>query len=383
MKKKLGLYIHIPFCEKKCKYCDFLSFKSDTIYHTEYVKKLILEIRARSKFYQDYKVNTIFIGGGTPSVLSGLSILNIMSAIYENFVVDAKAEISIEANPGNLDLEKLEYYKEAGINRISIGLQSTDNKELKLLGRIHTYEDFLNTYQIVRKQGFDNVNIDLMSALPAQTFSSLKASLKKVVMLKPEHISVYTLKLEEGTPFHTYFSSKEGKKYLVSEELDRQMYEFTNEFLYKNSYNRYEISNYAKKDKECKHNITYWKCNEFLGCGLGASSICMDRSFNTEENFIKYLDLDFDKDLNPLYKNIEVLDEKRKMEDFMIFGLRMIKGVSSSEFFERFAKNMFAMYNDVIDKHIKNGLLEYKNSYLRLTNKGIDLSNIVLEDFLF
>lgn len=382
MRKKLGLYIHIPFCEKKCKYCDFLSFPSEKSTYKEYTLQLVNEIRARSPYYKDYQIDTIFIGGGTPSILDGMEILNIMSSVYENFIVEASAEVSIECNPGSLDIDKLAAYKQAGINRISLGLQSTDNKELKLLGRIHTYEDFLDSYEKVRQAGFDNVNIDLMSALPTQTLSSLKSSLKKLVMLKPEHISVYSLKLEENTPFYNYFTTDSGKKYLPSEEVDRAMYDFTNEYLAKNSYNRYEISNYAKKGKECKHNVRYWTGKEFLGIGLGAASISMDRSFHVVRDFNTYMKADFKKDLTFLYEEVEELSQTRKMEDFMIFGLRLTKGIFVGDFFEKFSLNVFDVYGNVIKKHMNDGLLEYKNSYLRLTSRGIDLSNLVLKDFL-
>lgn len=383
MKKKLELYIHIPFCIKKCKYCDFLSGPSDEETKQAYVKQLIKEIRAQSKYYKDYQVSTIFIGGGTPSVLSGSGICDIMSAIYENFIVEASAEISIECNPGSVDAEKLGYYKQSGINRISIGLQSADNKELKLLGRIHTYEEFLDTYQKVRECGFDNVNIDLMSAIPAQSFSSYKTTLKKVVMLKPEHISAYSLILEEGTPFYEYFSTKEGKKHLPTEEVDRQMYKFTKEYLAKNGYERYEISNYAKKGRECRHNIGYWTGVEYLGLGLGASSMAMDRRFHVERDMKKYLNMDFSKDLMGLYQDLEELSEIDKMEEFMFLGLRLTKGVSSSEFFGKFGLNMFKVFEKTIERNTLLKFLEYKQPYLYLTDRGLDLSNRIMSEFLF
>ncbi len=383
MKKKLELYIHIPFCAKKCNYCDFLSGKMDASIWKAYVEQLIKEIRVQGQFYRDYQVSSIFIGGGTPSILSGAQICDIMSVIYENFIVEASSENTIECNPGSLDIDKLGYYKQSGINRISLGLQSTDNRELKLLGRIHTYEDFLDTYQMVREVGFNNVNIDLMSAIPTQSFKSYKSTLKKIVMLKPEHISAYSLILEEGTPFYKYFSSKDGKKYLPSEELDRKMYKFTKEYLAQNSYERYEISNYAKKDKECKHNIGYWTGVEYLGFGLGASSMVMDRRFHVERDFDKYMKIDFEKDLSALYSDIEELDEFKKMEEFMFLGLRLTKGISSSEFYQKFGINLFKIFEKAIEKNLMLNFLEYKKPYLYLTDLGIDLSNRVMSDFLF
>ena len=383
MKKRLELYVHIPFCTQKCKYCDFLSGTASEESHQAYVEQLIKEIRAQGEYYRDYQISTIFIGGGTPSILKGAQICDIMSAIYENFVVEASAEITIECNPGSINQDKLGYYKQSGINRISLGLQSTNDKELKLLGRIHTYDDFLESYQQVREEGFDNVNIDLMNAIPAQSFESFKTGLKKVVMLKPEHISVYSLIIEEGTVFHKYFSTKEGKKHLPSEELDRQMYKFAKEYLAKNGYERYEISNYAKDGKECRHNVGYWTGEEYLGLGLGASGMVMDRRFNVEKDLNTYLSLDFSRDLTPLYQNVSELSEFDKMEEFMILGLRLTKGVSGSEFYKKFGHNMFSVFEKAINKNMLLKLLNYRQPNLFLTEKGLDLSNRVMSDFLF
>lgn len=382
MKKKLELYIHIPFCVKKCKYCDFLSAPASASEHKDYVEQLVREIRAQGEFYKEYYVSTVFIGGGTPSILRGSHISNIMSAVYENFLVEASAEISIECNPGSLSADKLGYYKQSGINRISLGLQSTDDRELRLLGRMHSYDDFLDSYQKVREAGFDNVNIDLMSAIPGQTMQSWKTTLKKVVMLKPEHISAYSLILEEGTPFHAFFSTEMGKKHLPGEETDRQMYRFTKEYLAQHGYTRYEISNYAKKGRECRHNIGYWTGVEYLGLGLGASSMLMGRRFHVEKDLSAYMKINFTKDLTPLYQEVEELSEKARMEEFMFLGLRLTKGVSGSEFYEKFGVNMFKVFEKAINRNLLLKFLEYKQPYLYLTEAGFDLSNRIMSEFL-
>ena len=382
MRKKLELYIHIPFCDTKCLYCDFLSFSTSEELHKAYVDKLVEEIRAQSPNYTDYQISSIFIGGGTPSHIKAVYIANIMSALYECFVVEAAAEITIECNPGTVDIDKLLLYKQSGINRISLGLQSTVDKELKQLGRIHTYADFLHSYEKVRESGFKNVNIDLMSALPWQTLDSWKSTLKKVIMLKPEHISAYSLIIEKGTEFDKIYNNPEGRKFLPSEEVERAMYHSTEEILQSHGYERYEISNYAKPGYESQHNIGYWTGKEYLGFGIGASSFVYGRRFHVEEDIKKYMKIDMKRDLMPLYQDIHELSREDKMEEFMFLGLRLIKGVSSEEFFERFDTGILDVYGTVIEKNIELGLLEYDEPYIRLSKKGLDLSNRVMGDFL-
>jgi len=380
--KKIELYIHIPFCAKKCRYCDFLSFAADEEVQADYIEQLINEIRAQGSQYADYTVTSIFIGGGTPSILKGVRIISIMSAIYEAWKVDAKAEISIECNPGTLDREKLEAYKAADVNRISLGLQSTENKELASLGRIHTYEQFLESYELVRQVGFDNVNIDLMSALPGQTVESWKSTLKKIAMLRPEHISAYSLIIEEGTPFYDLNQTEAFRKSLPDEDAEREMYYETEKILLKNGFERYEISNYAKPGRECIHNIGYWTGVPYIGMGLGASSYIMNRRFHVERDLKQYLAIDMKKDITPLYQDIEHLSFKALMSEFMILGLRMIKGVSGAEFTERFGRNMFDVFSEEIRKNISLKLLEQDGSQLKLTSKGLDVANRVMADFV-
>ena len=382
MRKQLELYVHIPFCEKKCLYCDFLSFSAEEDLHKVYVDKLIEEIRVQAKNYSDYQISSIFIGGGTPSVIKAVYISNIMSAIYEAFIVESLAEVSIECNPGTVDIDKLLVYKQSGINRISVGLQSSVDKELQHLGRVHTYADFLYSYEKIRESGYKNVNIDLMSALPWQTLDSWKSTLKKVVMLKPEHISAYSLIIEEGTEFSKIYGSPEGRKFLPTEEVERDMYHSTIDILKNYGYERYEISNYAKPGYESKHNIGYWTGEEYLGFGIGASSYVYGRRFHVEKDIKKYLDINMKRDIMPLYQNIHELSTKEKMEEFMFLGLRLTKGVLVTDFYDRFGMELIDVFEKPIQKNISFGLLKYENLYLRLTDKGLDLSNRVMGDFL-
>jgi putative coproporphyrinogen dehydrogenase len=382
MRKKLELYVHIPFCEKKCLYCDFLSFSAEDDLHKAYVDKLIEEIRVQAKNYSDYQISSIFIGGGTPSVIKAVYISNIMSAIYEAFIVESLAEVTIECNPGTVDIDKLLVYKQSGINRISVGLQSSVDKELQHLGRVHTYADFLYSYEKIRESGYKNVNIDLMSALPWQTLDSWKSTLKKVVMLKPEHISAYSLIIEEGTEFSKIYGSPEGRKFLPTEEVEREMYHSTIDILKNYGYERYEISNYAKPGYESKHNIGYWTGEEYLGFGIGASSYVYGRRFHVEKDIKKYLDINMKRDIMPLYQNIHELSTKEKMEEFMFLGLRLTKGVLVTDFYDRFGMELIDVFEKPIQKNISFGLLKYENLYLRLTDKGLDLSNRVMGDFL-
>ena len=382
MRKKLELYVHIPFCEKKCLYCDFLSFSAEDDLHKAYVDKLIEEIRVQAKNYSDYQISSIFIGGGTPSVIKAVYISNIMSAIYEAFIVESLAEVTIECNPGTVDIDKLLVYKQSGINRISVGLQSSVDKELQHLGRVHNYADFLYSYEKIRESGYKNVNIDLMSALPWQTLDSWKSTLKKVVMLKPEHISAYSLIIEEGTEFSKIYGSPEGRKFLPTEEVERDMYHSTIDILKNYGYERYEISNYAKPGYESKHNIGYWTGEEYLGFGIGASSYVYGRRFHVEKDIKKYLDINMKRDIMPLYQNIHELSTKEKMEEFMFLGLRITKGVLVTDFYDRFGMELIDVFEKPIQKNISFGLLKYENLYLRLTDKGLDLSNRVMGDFL-
>lgn len=382
MRRPLELYIHIPFCVRKCEYCDFLSQAAPEMVHHGYVEQLIEEIRCQSAYYQGYGVISVFLGGGTPSILKAEEIQAVMTAVHQCFDLEPGAEVTIEANPGTVTAEKLNIYRQCGINRISIGLQSADDKELKALGRIHTYDEFLKTYERVRIAGFTNVNVDLMSALPGQTIKSWKSTLKKTAMLKPEHISAYSLILEEGTPFYEKYA--DHPELLPDEDTEREMYYMTKAFLQEQGYERYEISNYARPGYECRHNMGYWTGTEYLGLGLGASSYIQGFRFHNEADLKTYQRIRMtaeDAD-EKLHQDIVKLSDKEKMEEFMFLGLRMTKGVSGCEFLERFGLNMWNVYGEVLRKLEANHLIIVENPYVRLSEFGIDISNYVLSEFL-
>lgn len=381
--KELELYVHIPFCVKKCFYCDFLSMPVDESIRRHYVCKLIEEIEYKSEKYKEYEVSSLFFGGGTPSILSETQIAEIMKALQKNFSIKSDAEITIECNPGTLTGQKLSAYKQCGINRISMGLQSGNNQELNMLGRIHTYEEFLQNYDLVRKIGFDNVNVDLMSALPGQTVSDWEDTLRKVLKLRPEHISAYSLIIEEGTPFYQTYEKdelrrQEGERpqYLPSEETERAMYEVTRSILAQKGYERYEISNYAKKGMECKHNIGYWTRKNYLGLGLGSASLVENVRFSNSSDLKEYLNGKFE----PQEK--EVLTRKEQMEEFAFLGLRMMEGISRRRFEETFGVAIEAVYGEVIHKMTELGLLTQQAGHIMLTEDGISVSNYVMSEFL-
>ena len=378
-KRELELYIHIPFCARKCAYCDFLSFAAPERSYREYVEKLIEEMYGQSTAYRDYAVTSIFVGGGTPSVLPPELVEALFVAVYDCFAVSADAEITIEANPGTLTMEKLETYLNCGINRLSLGLQSADGEELRTLGRIHSYDDFLKSYQRARQAGFTNINVDLMSALPGQTMQSWKNTLRKVMMLKPEHISAYSLIIEAGTPFYERYH--ENPEAFPDEETDREMYHLTKELMAAQGYERYEISNYARPGYECRHNIGYWTGAEYLGLGLGASSCTHGFRYHNVTDLEEYLSLDL-REPGAAAREIQELTPEEKMEEFMFLGLRLTKGVSGSEFLERFGKNMWNVYGEVFEKLSRQGLILEEPPMVRLTELGIDVSNQVLCEFL-
>ena len=293
-KKELELYIHIPFCVKKCAYCDFLSGPQDEETIEQYVVSLLDEIPAhgaKKEFVSSHGVTSIFLGGGTPSILNASQIQRIFATLKTSFKISQETEITIEANPGTVTREKLETYRTCGINRISFGLQSVNNDEPKLLGRIHTYEEFLESFRLAREYGFDNINVDLISAIPKQTVASWEETLQKVIALQPEHISAYSLIVEEGTPFaKIYGEDCPGERDLPSEEEERAIYYRTEELLNTAGYHRYEISNYAKVGKECKHNLGYWERKEYLGIGLGAASLIGNTRYSNTTDLTYYIE---------------------------------------------------------------------------------------------
>lgn len=374
--RELELYIHIPFCVKKCAYCDFLSGAASEERKHAYYKALLQEIRACGD-YGEYLVTSVFFGGGTPSILPGEWIGTILSELKQHFPFQEEAEITIEANPGTLDREKLVSYRAAGVNRISLGCQSADDRELQLLGRIHTWEDVLESYRLVREAGFENVNLDLMSALPGQTVESWKDTLQKVIALGPEHISAYSLIIEEGTPFY----DMQDKLMLPKEEDERQMYADTARILLEHGYEQYEISNYAKAGKRCRHNIGYWIGREYLGLGLGASSYLQHTRFHNVEDMDTYLE--YSAQPKRIRADIHELSVQEEMEEYMILGLRMTEGVSRQGFRERFRKNMEEVYGDVLKTYTETGHLILTDHMVRFSEKGVSVSNRILAEFLF
>lgn len=387
--RDLELYIHIPFCVRKCLYCDFLSFAAPERMYREYVDRLIEEICGQSVCFQGSCVTSIFLGGGTPSILPGEMIQEVMEAVRGCFLVAEDAEITIEANPGTLTERNLAIYQACGINRISLGLQSADDGELKRLGRIHTYDSFLKSFQRARQAGFDNINVDLMSALPGQSVQSWKSTLRKVLMLRPEHISAYSLIIEEGTPFFDWYGTDDGEERasgagmpkLPDEDSEREMYHLTKQILAEYGYKRYEISNYAKPGFECRHNVGYWTGVEYLGLGLGAASYIGDHRFHNVTDLQEYLSLDFSVP-GAAARDIQELTKKDKMEEFMFLGLRLMRGVSGSDFLTRFGQNMWSVYGAVLPRLQEQGLIEAELPQIRLTELGIDVSNRVLSEFL-
>lgn len=450
-KNELGIYIHIPFCVHKCIYCDFLSSPADVHTRKQYVRALINEIyltregkcankliknvlhgdntsyedmeeQAVNGLTSDYAlydtvcmadyektimqedisgcvddiksenwhiVTSIFIGGGTPSAIDAEDISDILDAVRNNYNVSDKAEITIECNPGTMDKKKAAIYRKAGINRISFGLQSTDNNELRMLGRIHTYEQFMESYKIAREAGFDNINIDLMSALPGQTMESFKAVLEKALSLGAEHISVYSLIVEEGTRLSDNIDSFPP---IPSDDEDRQMYYMTKEMLSSYGYEQYEISNYAQKGYECKHNLKYWERCDYLGFGIGAASLYSGRRYTNISDIGRYMDVlaeitnaldkSYVNELLQIRTDMEELSKEDEMSEYMFLGLRKTKGIDITDFKEEFGTDIKDIFGEAIEDNIARGLLIHDGNCLYLSKRGIDISNTVMSDFI-
>ena len=386
-KKELELYIHIPFCVKKCDYCDFLSFSADEQTQRSYVAALQKELVFYGAKYKGRRITTIFIGGGTPSWLREESMQAVMETVYQNFAVDGDAEITIECNPGTVTEHKFEVYRKIGINRLSIGLQSAHNDELKILGRIHTYEQFLKTYDMARKHGFTNINIDLMSSLPGQTPDIFCDSLHRVLQLKPEHISAYSLIIEKGTPFYDLYKFDAVRQEagmqtesLPTEEEEYQTTKMTQHILKEAGYHWYEVSNFAKPGYECRHNIGYWKRTEYLGLGLGASSLYGENRFSNTRDMQEYLG--FSGNTERIRKDVLKLSLKDQIEEFMYLGLRMTEGISEIDFEQNFGQKLENIYGSVLQKYKETGFLEKTGTNWRFTRKGIHVSNHILAELL-
>lgn len=391
MTNELALYFHIPFCLKKCNYCDFLSFGADSPLadgktKARYMDSLLRETVMRAEDYGDYCVASVFIGGGTPSMVMPEFLSELMAVVREHYRLAEDAEITIEVNPGTVDERALRCYQQAGINRLSIGLQSADNGELAALGRVHTYGQFLGTYYTARKCGFSNVNVDIMSALPGQTLKGYLDTLEKVLALDPppEHVSAYSLILEEGTVL--WEQAGRGELVLPDEDTEREMYEAARRVLEGAGYVRYEISNYARPGRECRHNCGYWCRRDYAGFGIGAASLIDNVRFKNGEDLRAYL-------VSPTgcQCDRQALSLSEQMEEFMFLGLRMTAGVSAAEFAACFGEEPEHVYGEVIKKNIGDGLLRWTEGLsgnssdrrLALTEKGLDLANYVMAQFLF
>ena len=373
----MELYLHMPFCVRKCAYCDFLSFPTDQETQNLYTRRLREDIDAMGKKYGDIPVDTIFIGGGTPSVPDSALIVGIMERVRKAFHVAEGAEISMEANPGTVTREKLTDYRRSGINRLSFGLQSANDRELKLLGRIHTWAEFLESFHLARECGFTNINIDLMSALPGQTRESWKDTLKRVTDLNPEHISAYSLIIEDGTPFGEKYGSEEGRKLLPDEDSEREMYHETKRFLRDCGYERYEISNYAKPGRACRHNIGYWTGLPYLGLGLGASSYMDGCRFAVNSDMKQYLE-----EKPGMFTDVEKLTKKDMEEEFFYVGLRMTAGVSLPEFERRFGVSAKDVYPGLMEMFVEEKAAVFQGDRFVLTDYGLDVSNYIMARFL-
>lgn len=423
--KSISIYIHIPFCVKKCQYCDFLSAPADSRAQKVYLCALKQEIREQAARYREYEVQTVFIGGGTPTAVPFEELCRVLETVFSCYKVSPQAEISMEANPGTVTKEALLAYRKAGINRLSIGLQSADDGELKLLGRIHTYGDFLQTYRWAQEAGYTNINLDVMSALPGQSVENYKKTLETVLSLKPQHISAYSLIVEEGTPFYEKYGQESeqlqatGEKQpdLPSEEEEREMYALTERILAEAGYHRYEISNYALPGRECRHNLVYWKRDNYVGFGLGAASMVENVRFENTREMQEYLaeyadapeaeevfaevaqgdeqELSKEQVLSlredahseneqelAIRENVHPLSQEEQMEETMFLGLRLTEGVSKAEFQRQFGVFMEEIYGEVIRENTAKGLLIDEAGYVRLTREGMDLSNYVMAQFL-
>ena len=394
--KNLEIYIHIPFCVRKCEYCDFLSFPADDDAKLRYVKGLMAEMIFYGPLMKNYQVSSVYIGGGTPSSIDEQWIAALMEGVFDCFNVLPDAEISIECNPSTLSREKLLAYRDAGINRLSIGLQSANNDELKRLGRIHTFEQFVTNYEVARNVGFKNINVDLMYGLPEQSASQYMATVNKIIRLHPDHISAYSLIVEKGTPFYEKYKfdmvrqeAGMGTEFLPDEDELYDMEKAGQKAFMDAGYRQYETSNYAKRGMECRHNIGYWTRADYLGLGIGAASLISNVRYTNTSDMDEYLsrcrhihDVGDDIFKANLHVAADVIDKKEQMEEFMFLGLRMTKGISVQEFRGRFGKEIEEIYGQVLKKYEAMGFLEESGGFWRFTRKGIHVSNHILSDFL-
>lgn len=376
--KSFSLYIHIPFCERKCYYCDFTSFSRNGLDVDEYMKNLNKEISLYKDILKDYSLETIFIGGGTPSSIDGGYIEKLLENVYRTFNTEGLKEVTIEVNPGTLNREKIKSYKRAGINRISLGLQSLKDNQLKSIGRIHSSKDFFESFYILREEGFNNISVDLMLGLPGQKLEDLEDTLKRIIDLDLEHISLYSLIIEEGTLIKSWYDK--GLLDLPDEDLERIMYHKSIDILHKAGYKQYEISNFSKEGFESKHNLQYWRIKPYLGVGINSHSNLFSKRFWNYSSFIDYNNF-LDGDNFPI-EGEEIIHKDMEIAEYCIMTLRLNRGIDKIEYQKRFGETIDLRYRNVIDKHVHNNLINESYNNIRLTNRGKDLANLVEVDFM-
>ena len=374
---KISLYIHIPFCAQKCLYCDFPSFARKDHLRKAYIEALNKEIISLREKHNNLEINTIFIGGGTPSVLEADELECLLKEVAK-LNMSKDIEYSMECNPGNLTEEKLEVMKKYGVNRISMGLQAKQDNLLKGLGRIHNYKTFKENFLLAKKVGFNNINVDLMFGLPNQRLNEWEETLREIISLEPAHISAYSLIIEEGTAFYNLYENDKLK--LPTEEEERKMYHLAKKILEENGFNQYEISNYAKEGKECRHNLAYWNMDNWIGVGSAAASYINGKRIKNISSVEGYIN-----SINEKREAVEEIINNSKndnMEEFMFMGLRKINGIDENEFKKRFSMNINDVYGEILNKYIDEGLLIRDSGRIFLSEKGIEISNIIMADFL-
>lgn len=384
-RKTLGLYIHIPFCLRKCGYCAFCSYPLTSLgndLRTEYFKKLIGQITSASRYCGGFTVDTVYIGGGTPSVMTADEYKTLLDAVFESYDVADDAEITSECNPGTVDVEKLKGMRRSGVNRLSFGFQSFNENELSALGRIHSACESEKAFYLAREAGFDNISADLMYGIPHQTMDSFIGSVKRLTALSPEHISSYALSVEEGTPFY----ESRTELCLPGEDETADMYARLSEYLSENGYRRYEISNFSVPGRESRHNLRYWKGTDYLGFGVSSHSYFNGARFSIKEDLGKYLDADFESIGNsfsaPVFENYGIVSAHDRMSEYVMLRLRLAEGFSSNEFFESFGISPWDFFDKGIGEYVKNGYMEFDGDRLRFTTKGFCVSNYILSDLI-
>lgn len=393
MSEAIELYVHIPFCMRKCLYCDFLSGPYDRVDRERYTKALLQEIRYYGDVLNHPRVRSLFVGGGTPTWLEPEWMEEILCAIRSTFDLEEDCEVTMECNPGTVTEDSLGVYLRAGVNRLSIGLQSCDDEELRLLGRIHDVNRFYKTYELARRAGFSNINIDLMTGIPHQTLDSLKKTLKIVTGLRPEHLSVYDLIVEDNTPFHDMYifdvvkrQAGQPTEVLPDEDTELAMTLMVEDFLEKKGYHQYEISNFARDGRECRHNVGYWTRVPYLGLGAGSASLLHETRWSNESDLYRYMEACEKLPNLPasesLMQGVSKLSRYEQMEEFMFLGLRMNEGISLEEFEHKFGASCTGIYGKTIRDYRNQELIEMSRGRLFLTPRGRQVGNLVFEGFL-